>query len=404
MQGRDNLDRDANIEDLLTKTLEETRLIVEQMRDTVSRELVSRNREFIVYSGICKRDEVELIQDGLTLVLPQDKTKRSLELGVVRKATEKGISIVVDELFLMRDDVSFLSGKLITNFREFQVRFRLQRKMDYEKEIEKMQELFYKNRVSFQPLYTPYFYKFYYVVLEPVRIEWKAEEVLERIEVDKHLLEGCFEENMVPVWNITRRILHNHGERIFVQDGIYYHYEFDRMEEANGILIDYEDRKTRHIGVQIDGKIVIETDEEALGDEWISILFQNIGGENLMIGKYPVVSNHTKDKFIGRYGGYFGTPVLSFAEIQRKINSYIDTGTVEFIDAEIVNEVDDYDTFSVPGSQIYGIGDCRPYLVLHFRTTKEREWLAKETMSFLAATVGQEFQAYQVVGRLVDKQ
>lgn len=398
------MEQNVIIGELLEKTQKETMQIIEQMKDTVSRELNSRDQAYIVYSGICKRDEIGTLQDGLYLVVPQERTRRTLDLSVVRKATENGLSMVIDELFLMRDDISHLEGKLVTNYREFQVRFRLQRKLEYEKEILKLKEQFYKNRVSFQPLYTPYFYRFFYVVLEPVVIEWKPDEVLEKVEVDKTPLEEKYEEDMIPVWNLSRDLVHNRGERIFVKDGIYLHYEFRTEDESDDILVDYGDRMVRHLGIQKDGTLVIETSEQNATDAWTMIHLRKIQESSVISREYPLVSNRTSDKFLGRFAGYFGTPVLSTAELKRKINSYEDMDCVEFIDAEIVDGMVDYDTFLIPGSQNYGMEGHRPYLVLRFRMTGVREWMARETISFLAAAVGQEFLAYQVVGILVDRQ
>lgn len=397
------MNRNEHVEDVLHRTLEETHDIIEQMRKSVTSELITSEYEYIVCTSICQKEMIHLLPGEMTCVLPDDVKKFHVNLSAVQDATEKGVAIVVDELFLKKDisyeeeSGNWIQGQLISNYRVFPVCFQLRRKMEYLNQVEELSQWFRKNGVPFQPLYIPYLYKFFYVVLEPVTIEWKENEVLEALEIDYGELEGHYKKDVVPVWNVVQEIVHRRGNRILTGNTICFQYELQCKETASGMLVAVDEEKLKHIGFSRNGDVLLESYEEQ--DDWIVLYFNKI--ETEFGWEEPVLSNGVKDTFANRFAGYFGTPVLSSGELTRKIESYADAASVSYVKFEVAED-GTYDTDELSEPEKLGLEDRRPLLILHFRRNEKLGWLARETMNFLVAVIQKEFSSYHVVGKLTD--
>lgn len=397
------MNRNERVEDVLHRTLEETNDIIEQMRKSVTSELTTSEYEYIVCISICQKEMIGLLPGEMTCVLPDDRKKFHVNLSAVQAATEKGVAIVVDELFLKKDisydeeGTNWIQGQLVSNYRVFPVRFQLRRKMEYLNQVEELSQWFHKNGVPFQPLYIPYLYKFFYVVLEPVSIEWKENEVLEAIEIQYGALEGHYKKAVVPVWNVVQESVHKRGSRILTGNTICFQYELQCKEMASGMLVDVDEEKLKHIGFTRNGDVLLENEEEQ--DDWNVLYFNKI--ETEFAWDEPLLSNRVKDTFANRYAGYFGTPVLSSGELTRKIESYADAASVRYIKFELAED-GTYDTDELSELEKLGLEDKRPLLILYFQRNEKQDWIARETMNFLVAVVQKEFYDYHVVGKGTD--
>ena len=251
-------------------------------------------------------------------------------------------------IFLEADDagqqkfaaLGSFSGKL--NGQEIQV-FAVYSKR-YQEAVETLYKVFQDNRIPWQTVHTGYLDKFYDIYLD-ISPKWLTEGGsgeenrpfrydLSDVEIDFGIMDAWIQRDVIPLWNIEWIDFDSADFMVPCIDGIYFEHEFllnDRAEEDGYMIQANEDiLEIRHEKK----KIVIKSSQEIF-ERWKALHIIHLPAVRSLDYDAPMLSNHKKESFIRRYAQKQSVPLMTKADLFRRVME-LDIGDfIELQDIEV---------------------------------------------------------------------
>ena len=341
-------------------------------------------------------DPMDLQKEVLTEKLTTD---RELFLGTV---------------FLEADDnmqEQFLNeGSFSASFAQREVRVQIRPTERYQAIIERLYHIFLDNHVPWQTVHTGYLDKFYDVYLKSseVREESGTQEqhekigrpVPEEIKIRYDAYERFVKTDVLPLWNVEWLSFDSADFMIPGMDGLCYEHEFslEDQEEQDGYLIasNEEILEIRHEKK----KIVIRSRKETF-EGWKALHIVRLPAVRSLDYDAPFLTNRRRDSFLSRYAAGCGVPLLTKADLFRRIMELDVRDYIEAEDYEIREHTEDFP--AVRGMNRFVRDELFPMesrriLLIRFREVKTGHYLNGCMVRFVISQIQMEISEYRCVG------
>ncbi len=154
------------------------------------------------------------------------------------------------------------------------------------------------------------------------------------VEIDFGMMDAWIQRDVIPLWNIEWIDFDSADFMVPCIDGIYYEHEFllnDRAEEDGYMIQANEDiLEIRHEK----NKIVIKSSQEIF-ERWKALHIIHLPAVRSLDYDAPMLSNHKKESFIRRYAQKQSVPLMTKADLFRRVME-LDIGDfIELQDIEV---------------------------------------------------------------------
>ncbi len=342
-------------------------------------------------------DPLDLQEKALAEKLTTD---RELFLGTIFLEADDGMQ----ERFLKEG--SFSAGSA-----QREVRVQIRPAERYQDMIEQLYHIFLDNHVPWQTVHTGYLDKFYDVYLDPVGIreengaqdqrhEKTGRPALEELQIQYGAYERFVKTDVLPLWNVEWLSFDSADFMIPGMDGICYEHEFslEDQEEQDGYLIasNEEILEIRHEKK----KIVIRSPKETF-EGWKALHIVRLPAARSLDYDAPFLTNRRRDSFLRRYAAGCGVPLLTKADLFRRITELDVRDYIEAEDYEIREHTEDFP--AVRGMNRFVRDELFPMesrriLLIQFREVKPGHYLNGCMVRFVISQIQMEISEYRCVG------
>ncbi|MDR2022918.1 MAG: hypothetical protein LBQ71_06615 [Hungatella sp.] len=207
----------------------------------------------------------------------------------------------------------------------------------------------------------------------------------------------------LPVWNLENMNIESDGFPVLAEDKKNFEYRFDltKMGMENGYLVDYDNSmvvKTRR-----EGNFLIAVSSLEKGVQWNVTKITQRKDTITDQYHYELLSNKQTDSFAGRMALHYGTVVRTKLELMRILHSFEAGASLEFDSLHIAKTPvlgETYDMNPFITDEIREDGDQKT-MILRFKPLGQKDFLIRDTMSFLVSQVQYIYPEYRCVGVLV---
>ncbi len=318
-------------------------------------------------------------------------------------------------IFLEADDdvqERFLKeGSFSGSLTQREVRVEIRQAERYQKTIERLYHIFLDNHVPWQTVHTGYLDKFYDVYLDLSKSSEKSgtqaqqyektgRPDLEEMVIRYGVYESFVKTDILPLWNVEWLTFDSADFMLPGMDGICYEHEFslEDQEEQDGYLISSNEEilEIRHEKK----KIVIRSRKETF-EGWKALHIIRLPAVRSLDYDAPFLTNRRRDSFLRRYAAGCGVPLLTKAELFRRIME-LDVG--DYIEAEgyeICEHTEDFP--AVRGMNRFVRDELFPMesrriLLIRFREVKAGHYLNGCMVRFVISQIQMEISEYRCVG------
>ena len=318
-------------------------------------------------------------------------------------------------IFLEADDdvqERFLKeGSFSGSLTQREVRVEIRQAERYQKTIERLYHIFLDNHVPWQTVHTGYLDKFYDVYLDLSKSSEKSgtqaqqyektgRPDLEEMVIRYGEYESFVKTDILPLWNVEWLTFDSADFMLPGMDGICYEHEFslEDKEEQDGYLISSNEEilEIRHEKK----KIVIRSRKETF-EGWKALHIIRLPAVRSLDYDAPFLTNRRRDSFLRSYAAGCGVPLLTKAELFRRIME-LDVG--DYIEAEgyeICEHTEDFP--AVRGMNRFVRDELFPMesrriLLIRFREVKAGHYLNGCMVRFVISQIQMEISEYRCVG------
>jgi len=274
--------------------------------------------------------------------------------------------------------------------------FKIEQTDVYQERLRKLYTLFSNNHVPWQTVNMGHVERFFDLVpVEGTRVGMDAE--FSFGEWDKYI-----RWEMIPLWNIEKKLVHSSEYRVPCIDETFYEHIF-YLPEAEGSEDGYlAETEEDILSIRYEeNRILLRTKEDTLGDAMLYRLHQDRPEPGY---GYPVLSNCRKDNLAARYLQQTGNFIQTPMELYRKIDEMSEGYRIDILGYEITDRAEgkvlcgDMDSFM--GERIFS-GDRRNILLLRIRRGQQEDYLYESRIRYILTQLQMEFLEYRCMGELV---
>ncbi len=316
-------------------------------------------------------------------------------------------------IFLEADDgmqERFLKeGSFFGSLTQREVRVEIRQAERYQKIMEQFYHIFLDNHIPWQTVHTGYLDKFYDIYLEfsetgdegsAQRHEKTDRMTLKEIQIRYGEYERFVKTDILPLWNVEWLTFDSADFMLPGMDGICYEHEFslEDQEEQDGYLISSNEEilEIRHEKK----KIVIRSRKETF-EGWKALHIIRLPAVRSLDYDAPFLTNRRRNSFLRRYAAGCGVPLLTKADLFRRIME-LDVG--DYIEAEgyeICEHTEDFP--AVRGMNRFVRDELFPMesrriLLIRFREVKAGHYLNGCMVRFVISQIQMEISEYRCVG------
>lgn len=370
---------------------------------------IAANRYEIAMTIIQKK-HYDPTNETLFPVEPLDLEEEKLaeKLTVDRK-------IFLGTIFLKADDdmqERFLKeGSFFGDLEQSEVRIQICPAKRYQKIIEQLYHIFLDNHVPWQTIHTGYLDKFYDIYLDlsetgdknSVQVQGDGKTgrlTLEEIQIQYGEYERFVKTDILPLWNVEWLSFDSADFMLPGLDGICYEHEFslEDQEEQDGYLISSNEEilEIRHEKK----KIVIRSRKETF-EGWKALHIIRLPAVRSLDYDAPFLTNQRQDSFLRRYAAGCSVPLLTKADLFRRI---MELDVRDYIEAEGYEICGHTEEFPAVRGMNWFVRDelfpmeSRRILLIRFREVKAGHYLNGCMVRFVISQIQMEISEYRCVG------
>ncbi len=372
----------------------------------------TQQKEFAVYLTLTDLEHYDATDSFMYPMIAEDAKKSEAFDSDMVKTLKKGekpklftvyLKTSVSDIHKLVHGNRIFQGSIRTQKGEYKGTFELSRNEQY---MDLVKNLYYIFGVNYQPWMTvceAYIAKMFDVYLCSAGQLTEKEEIQD-ITIDFEEYAGRVYYNMIPLWNLEKKIEKTSTYPDACIDKVNYEHRIfsHRLKEECEYLIMNTDVEITNIR-RLNGDLLITCPLDN-PCEWQLYQVNKRNGKEYYL--YPVLSNQSKESFAGSLTDMFRRSIKTKAELARLMEAFSYSDYVVFQDYEILDtEPEDLEAcnYNMDGFILdeIRIGRSRQTLVLSFTAAEEENYLNEDIMSFLVTQVQKLFPEYLCIGRLV---
>lgn len=416
----DDLKEKKLLREILNQVVSETVNYQEQLIETVRKELKEEiqgeNRNHAIYTTVLPRKQYIAKGSWLFPIIPEDLKEQTLDFHFFKKCMVCHQKVRLEKIFLACDYLKInqvvkkdrlFKGMLITDRQQLEVEVKLEKNKEYQKELEKMYQVFLMNQIPWETVNTAYLEKYIDVILVKCKGKLKEKEEIKDIVIDYEDYENCVEKDLIPLWNWAPAILKGISFPVPMEDHISYKHKIPiDKKKKDSYFLSIENQCAAYPVRKEKGLEVISPQSNI--KEWKAYEI-TLPGETLYQLSYPLITNQVTEHFSTRYHNKYGRNIRTSAEIERKVLSYCAAQYVNWEGFQIKEKEDvekqKIETYSMNGFQEENLHQPEKgkYLCLEFSQKKEWSFLQRDVISFLVTVIQDYFYEYRVIGFLQNR-
>lgn len=385
-----------------------------ELEKRVFNEMEYVKEKYNIYSTISKRNNVDLIDEFLHPILPEDMEEKTYDTKEILKAIKEKKTTNMFKIFLKCDYLIFkefikrdikIKGIITTNKKVHEGYFKVVKNKQYTDKVCKLYKSFINSNITWTTVNNPYIYKIADVILIGCKDNIEADEDVIKIEVDFGEYNQYVEYDMVPLWNAKELILKCSGFAMPCLDKVDYEHNISIVKEGcnNGYLVDAENEDIN--GVTFGKESVIISSDASGIVSWN--LWNIIACEKSKLPKYEyeLMTNEVNINFSNKLSFENPYTIKTKTELARVINSFKASDYLKFKDVKLEKK------HSKKTKQTYDINDfiideirsdnIKKALILYFGPVDKDNYLNKDILSFLVSEVQLLYPEYECEGKLL---
>ncbi|RFZ79593.1 normocyte-binding protein [Lacrimispora amygdalina] len=295
-------------------------------------------------------------------------------------------------------------GTLSTEQGEIPATFQLSTAKRYVDNISQLYRLFCANHIPWVTVNCSYLLKFFDVYLVGIAQDSPLpENMVTKINIAYKEYEKYICLDQIPVWNIEKMLVESDDFPVPAGDKVNFEYRFDlsKVGMEHGYLVDYDSSSI--VTTRQEGDFLVAVSSQEKEVQWnVTRIIQR---KDTITDHYhyELLSNKQTDSFAGRMALHYGTVIRTKLELMRILNSFEAGACLEFNSLHIAKTPvlgETYDMNPFIMDEIREDGDQKT-MILRFKSLGQKDFLIRDTMSFLVSQVQYIYPEYRCVGVLV---
>ncbi|HEX2954824.1 MAG TPA: normocyte-binding protein, partial [Bacillota bacterium] len=365
-----------------------------------------------VYFTVCPRQDVDPIDEFLYPMFPEDVEEKKYDMRKLARDILAGTEISLCTIFMKCDLLKLRAlmkskkryrGTIITDKSQYTIEVRLEQSKRYHDEIEGLYHVFQRNGVPWKTVNNPYANRFFDVILTECKEKLDPEEEIREINLMVDDYEAYTMKDMVLLWNIERLFLKSVGFPTPALDRINFEHEIPIRKTGieHGYLVNDAEERFQYIRRNAEEIIVVSSEEKA--GLWSVLKITQPPEDFKKDYGMTLVMNRKRHNSINRFAAEHGMFIRTKGEIERLLNAHAVSDqfrleSIEIMSPGISNALTyDMNWFVVDDIRV---GNDKKIMKLRF-STKNRDFILYDLLSFLVSEVQMRFPEYQCEGELV---
>ena len=386
---------------------------INSIEDRVFSEIKYKKEKYNIFSGLIKKDNIDLTNDFLYPILPLDLEEDVIETQDILKALEKGEPLKLFKVFMKCDykvfneflnkDLKF-KGVIETDKRIHEADFVVRKNNEYKSAIENLYESFINNNIAWSTINNPYIHKFADVYIVSSKDTIEADENIVKVDVDFGEYSKYVNYDMIPMWNIKKLVLKGSGFPVPCEDKVNYEHTISVAKEGkdNGYLVNLNKQDVNYVMFKDESIIVSSKDDTP--QKWEILKIISFGEDKEKDYEFKLMSNEININFSNKL--LFKNPlnIRTKSELSRVINSYKAANYLSFKEISLKdNDNFNEETYEVNDFIIDEIREekIKRKMILYFQPKDKENYLNLDILSFLVSEVQLIYPEYKCEGRLI---
>lgn len=358
---------------------------------------------------VIDKKNYDLTDENLKPVFFEDLQEKKVDAQEMISAVNNGKNFFLYTCMIQADflDLKKLSdsnrifkGIIENEFGETPAEFILKPNENYRKKAEELYKIAKLNFLPWRSLNLAYFYKLFDVFVTKIE-NWDEQLEVKKVSIEFDEFGEKILYNPLPLWNINEVTIKANSYPQPAIDRKYYEHLLYKKQfnEKNKYLLKESDFLIRNIFWR-DEDLYIICDSDLPGD-WI--FYEFLPPPNQKNYKNFLIGNEQDESFSQNMIEYFGQRIKTRTEMVRFFKSFKCTKFLDFVDAKIIDENKNFETYSMENfiDYEYRTGDREKIFEFRFRPHDEDFYLNRDLMSFLTTEIQHLFPEYNCVGKLV---
>ena len=383
------------------------------IEDRVFSEIKYKKEKYNIFSGLIKKDNIDLTNDFLYPILPLDLEEDVIETQDILKALEKAEPLKLFKVFMKCDykmfkeflnkDLKF-KGVIETDKRIHEADFVVRKNNEYKSSIENLYESFINNNIAWSTINNPYIHKFADVYIVSARDTIEADETIVKVDVDFGEYSKYVNYDMVPMWNIKKLILKGSGFPVPCEDKVNYEHTISVAKEGkdNGYLVTLNKQDVNYVMFKDEAIIVSSKDDTP--QKWEILKIISSGEDKEKDYEFKLMSNEININFSNKLLFKNSLNIRTKSELSRVINSYKASEYLSFKEISLKdNDNFNEETYEVNDFIIDEIREekIKRKMILYFQPKDKENYLNLDILSFLVSEVQLIYPEYKCEGKLI---
>ncbi|MFR2888493.1 normocyte-binding protein [Clostridium butyricum] len=374
-------------------------------------EVQYENEKYKVFATVMKRNKIDLTDEFLFTMIPQDLKEPVYEIKDILNSLEEKRSFSLFNVFMECDYLTFkkflesdlsINGVIITNKKKYEARFIIKKNLDYINKIKRLYRIFINNNIPWSTINNPYIHKFANVILVGTKEELNSEEKIEKIDIDFGEYSKYIRYDMVPMWNVKEEAMKSTSFPVPCVDKINFEHNI-QVAKGNGYLVEVDEESINYVMFK-EGTIIVSSDTEK-SDMWN--VLEIISSQKMQKKQYDyeIMSNKVKISFSNRMFQGISQKIKTKTDLARVVDSYEVSRFLKFKDTKLINIMDRTlkETYEVNDFIVDEIRDSnvKKVLILSFEAQEKNNYLNYDILSFIISEVQFIYPEYECEGRLI---
>ena len=396
-----------------TNIEEYTNLQLEAIKQRVFDESKLAHDLYNIYTSVISINEYDPINDFLFPMDEADLKELPFDATVITETMDTGEKPLLGKLYFELDHLALrkisktlpgrrFKGQLKTSRDTYQIEISLSPYLGYQKQVEKLYELYLENNIAWRTVLHPSIYKFMEMRLE-TEIEFKKREKIEEIIIELEELDAHKQINQIPLWNIKTQPFNNQGFAIPAGDRINFEHVLVFEEDVRKLayLVDSVSVVDGIINIRMETDRLILTSSKQAVVDWHLWMIVNPLEDDLEVAN--LTSNCKVESFIDNFSSRAGRVIRTIGEVYRIANSFEHAADLKLADVVMdagsdVHE-ESYELNFFVKDEIRK--DKNKKIMKLIFTTGRMTPFTRDLMSFLVSEISLYFPEYRCVGVLV---
>lgn len=359
---------------------------------------------FDVITAICPKDKLIAYENTMFPIVEEDLEEQNIRVDELIACLEEKkecycysayVQMEFEKLQNLWKEKRRFKGKIKTADAEFEAYFILKKNKKYGEKVKQLYEIFLRNQIPWRTLQIPYINKMIDVYI--VDASYPEGDIIESIEVDfEEYSEQIFFE-MIPIWNIGKKIIRSSAYPTFEVDQINFTHIIysSQLEDKCRYLVTNDQLEYWNVRKEY-GDLCIECKEV----EPISWQLLELHSDIKCYYKdaYPLMSNAREAQTDNVLMRTLGGIQKRIGEL--KVENYLKFREIQKIDYKSWKDNNTY-SMDEPIKEELQVQGNRPGLLLVFEAVDKSNYLNGDVLSYVVSCIQWELREYKCYGKIL---